>query len=244
MVKKLFVTWVLFIAVWAPVNSFAEKLVIVTSEWPPFAITENGQITGIHTEIVREFCKRNGIEADIRIVPWKRALEEVKEGTAAGIFSAKKTEERTQFLFYPSEILDVENVAIMALKGKGIKAAGLDDLKDKTFGVVRGYVYCAEFDNYTGLKKDESTDEEMLVKKLANQRTELAVGDEKALLFIGKKLGIQLETVLIVNEVPNYLAFSKALGEKGKALAEKFDQTIRQMRQEGVITKINDKYLK
>jgi polar amino acid transport system substrate-binding protein len=246
MIKKLFVTLALLIAVWGPANAFSEKLQIVATDRPPFEMLgENGQITGIHVDIIREFCKRNGIEADFRILPWPRALDEVKEGRAAAVSSPRKTEERTQFLIYPSEYFTMERTVIVGLKEKGIKASKLDDLKNKTCGVVRAYVYPPQFDNYSGLKKDESTDNIMMIRKLGEHRTELAVGEQSILLFIAKNLGIQIETVFVlVDAEPDYFAFSKTLGEKGRILAEKFNQTIRQLRQEGFITKTYDKYLK
>jgi ABC-type amino acid transport substrate-binding protein len=71
------------------------------------------------------------------------------------------------------------------------------------------------------------------------------VGEQSILLFIAKNLGIQIETVFVlVDAEPDYFAFSRTLGEKGEILAEKFSQTIRQLRQEGFIEKIYDKYLK
>jgi len=119
----------------------------------------------------------------------------------------------------------------------------LDDLKDKTVGVVREYSYSPEFDNHKGLKKDESADDTMMIRKLGEGRTEFAVGEEGNLKFISIQIGIKLETAYLLLEDPNYLAFSKASGDKGKSLAEKFDQTMRQLRKEGVIEKIIAKYL-
>ena len=51
------------------------------------------------------------------------------------------------------------------------------------------------------------------------------------------------EVVYVLNEVPGYIAISKkAMGEKGKTLAEKFAETLRQMKKEGIIEKIKSKY--
>jgi polar amino acid transport system substrate-binding protein len=91
--------------------------------------------------------------------------------------------------------------------------------------------------------KDESADDLMMIRKLGEGRTAFAVGEEGNLKFISMQIGIQLETAYLLLEDPNYFAFSKASGDDGKMLAEKFDQTIRQLRKEGVVDKIIAKYL-
>ncbi len=41
-----------------PTLSFAENFTIYTEEYPPYNYTDNGSITGISTEIVREILHR------------------------------------------------------------------------------------------------------------------------------------------------------------------------------------------
>ncbi len=238
----------LIVVLWMIVCGFsltaeAEKLVFVSNEFPPYTMSQEGQASGIHVDIIREFCTRNGIEPEIRIVPWARALMEVKEGDAIGIFPAVKTDERTGFLWYPSEPLGSDKNVIVMLKGTGENITTLDDLKQKTVGVVRGYSYSPEFDTHQGVKKDESVDDAMMLRKLAEGRTEFAVGEEGNLQFLSLHIGIELETALILFEDPNYVAFSKASGKQGQALADTFAQTMRQFRKEGVIEHIIARYI-
>lgn len=243
--KHFLINCALVIVLGLSSKALAETLVIVTSEWAPYVITENGQVTGIHVDIVRELCKRNGIEADIQLRPWKRALAEVKNGDADAIFSPRKTDERAQFLYYPSEPLDMERTVIVGLQGKGLSVTKLDDLEGTSVGVVRGYSYDPEFDTNQEINKDESNDDMMMLRKLAGGRTEFAAAsDEGAAQFLSIQLGIQLETIYVLNETPNYIAFSKTLGEKGKVLAEQFGKTLRQLKEEGVIENIRNTYLK
>ncbi|MDM8551177.1 transporter substrate-binding domain-containing protein, partial [Desulfobacterales bacterium HSG2] len=135
--------------------------------------------------------------------------------------------------------------AIIARKGSGIKAAGLDDLKDKTFAVVRDYSYGAEFDRYQGLKRLVCNTDRALLKVFYKGRTDLGVGEIRNLEWLRKDLGFEdsFETVLVLSEVPDYMTFSKkALGPKGEALVEKFDRILRQLKEEGVFRKIQNKY--
>jgi len=223
----------------------AEKLVFVTSDWPPYMFMENNEITGIHVEIVREACKRLGFEVDIQLVPWARAMKYVEEGhQATAIFSLKKNTERTEFLYFPAEPIDIEKNVLIALKQSALSANSLDDLKDKTIGVVREYTYDPKFDKHETLKKEEATDDVQMMKKLDKKRTDLATGEEGALKYIGKQLNLQeTETVYVLSESPTYVAFSKqALGVEGETFAQNFGQMLRQLKEEGFIQKIKDKY--
>jgi len=240
--KKL-LTLTMAILLSSPLGALAEEVVFATSQWPPYSMLEDGKQTGMNMEIVRELCKRLGFESKIQIFPWKRALMYVKKGEVDAIFSARHTQERAKFLYYPSEAINKERTIILALKGSGIKATKLDDLKGKTIGVVRGYAYGSEFNNHQGLKKMLCNDDDQLVRIFAKKRTELAAGmDEGSMRFLCKKAGIETEVVHVLEETVSYVAFSKAIGERGKILAEKFGEALRQLKKEGFIEKVQSKY--
>lgn len=241
--KRLFVILTLALLLGLPNYAQAKKLIITTTAFPPHIIVENGKVTGILTEIVEEVLKRNGIEAEIRNVPWKRALKEVEEGSSDAIFAPIHNEERTKFLYFPSEKLGSEKTVIMSLSGSGIKASKLDDLKDKNVGVVRGYSYTPEFDKSTDIKKTECDDEKQLIKVLGVKRLDFVIGEESTLKYVAKQAGIQIETLFVLTEVKNFLCLSqKAFGEKGKELAEKFSKTLQELNKEGFIEKVKSKY--
>lgn len=240
--KKFVLTLAVGVLFSLPAIALAEKLVFVTSEFPPYVLMENGQLTGIHVEVIREICKRSGIEPDIQAVPWKRALKEVSEGRAACIFSPKKTEERETFLYFPSDAFDAEKTVLLALKGSDIKASGLDDLKGKNIGMVRGYSYGEKFDNNADIEKTECDNDAQMIKMIDKKRFPLIIGEEGNLKLLAKKQGVQLETVCVLEAIPNYITFSKALGERGMALTEKFSETLKLLEHEGVIEKIRSKY--
>lgn len=139
--KKLLVTLIVVGLFFSPVGALAEKLVFVTTDWPPYIMSKDGKLTGLDTEIVLELCKRLGFEADIQKVPWKRALKYVKEGVADAIFTPRRTEERAEFLYYPSEPLHIERTAIFAEKGSGMNISRINDLKGKA---IAEFVRCPD----------------------------------------------------------------------------------------------------
>lgn len=227
-----------------PAGVMAEKLVFATADWPPYIMRKEGKPSGLNTETVLELCRRLGFEAEIRILPWKRALMYVRKGEADAVFAPRKTEERAKFMYYMSEPLNMERTVIVARKGSGIRAKRLDDLKGKVVGVVRGYTYGPELDNYQGFqRKDPCRDDRQMVKKFASSRFPLIVSsDEGVSKYLCKQAGVEIETVYVLSEIPSYIAFSRTLGEKGKTLAEKFSRVLRELKEEGVVRKIEAEY--
>ncbi len=240
--KKLLATLALFVLVFLPSLAQAEKLVFATATQSPYIISENGQLTGMDIDIVREICKRLKIEPEIRLLPWTRALNYVEHGKCDAIFTPIRNEEREKILYYSSEPLRVEKTAIIALKGTGLKVSKIDELKGKNIGVVRGYTYGPEFDNYQEVKKIECDDDNQLVTIFAKKRIELVTGDEGTMKYLCKKAGIESEAVYVLSEAPAYIGFSKKLGEKGKALADKFSEALKKLKEEGFIEKVQSKY--
>ena len=242
--KKLFAALMIAVFIGLPGYALAaEKLTVAVADWPPYTFEENGKLTGIIVETIIELCKRNGFEADIHLVPWKRALKEMEEGSSGAIAAPIYTEERAKFLYYPSEPINIEKTVFLGLKESGIKVSKLDDLKDKSIGLVRGYKFTPEFDNHPGIKKVECDDDKQLVKILGAKRIEFAIGEEAALKYLSKQAGIQVETAQVLTETKGFLGLSKkALGEKGKELAEKFSKTLQDLNKEGFIEKVKSKY--
>ncbi|MDM8551598.1 transporter substrate-binding domain-containing protein [Desulfobacterales bacterium HSG2] len=224
-------------------DALAEELVVAYSEWPPYSFTKDQKATGIIIDSMNEVCKRLNIAPEFQSLPWKRCLKYMREGKVDALLSPIFTKERTEFMYYPSEPVNIEKTVFLTWKGSGMKVNGLDDLKGKLIGVVRGYSYGPEFDNCPGLKKFDCNDDEQLIKILAKKRVGIAVGEEGALRFIAKQTGVPVEVIYVLNETPGYIGISKkALGPKGKSVAEKFAKTLRQLKAEGVIEKIRNKY--
>jgi len=228
-----------------PKNVLAEKIVFATTQVPPFVYMENGNWVGIDVDIIREICKRHGLEAEFKDLPWKRGLNDVEKGNVDGMFPLFRTEERTKFMYFPSEYIDTVKTIILIQKGSDVKISNLNDLKEKKVATVAGFSYGPIFDAYTELKKEECNEMETQAKMLNKGRVAAAVVPDLPFGFISKQLGFhdKFETAYIISEDHNYVGFSMKLpGEKGKLLAEKFEQSLRQLRQEGVEEKILAKY--
>jgi polar amino acid transport system substrate-binding protein len=227
-----------------PAIALAEKITLVYEAYPPYEFVEGGKIMGTDVDIINEACKRIGCEVEFLDRPWKRAVEEVKDGKVDGIFSLFKTDERDAFLFFPTESLSFEKNIIIAKKGKGIKAAKVEDLKGKSVGVVVDYSYGDAFDAYKDIKREVCKDNEELLKKLDTGRMDVAIVNELVYGFLAKKMGLKgkFEVVYQQSLDPMFIGFSKAKGEKAKKLAADFSKAISDMRKKGDIKNILQKY--
>ncbi len=244
--KKLII--VLVVAMMFPATGvMAEKVVFGTlSDIPPDVFEKDGKPAGCDVEIIRAVCQRMGVEPEIRLAPPKRLFKYLGEGSIDGTFLLRKTEKREAILYYHSEAVMIKKMTIFARKESNFKINTLDDLEGKTISVIGGYSYKPEFEKLEGVKKVPCSNEEQQVKTLDKARMDCAVAVELTFRFFSKKLGLKdkFEAVHAMNEVPVYAAFSKAIGPKGKDLAEKFNKALLELKAEGVIDKILDNYTK
>lgn len=223
----------------------AENVVFCTqSALPPNVFEENGTITGCDVEIIRAVCGQIGATPEFRLLPPKRAIKYVKEGTVDSVFLLRRTRERERFLHYVPEPVMTKRVVIFARKEDKTTIKGLDDLKGRVVSVVAGYSYIPEFQDSRDIKKIPCYNEEQQVRMLAAKRMDAAAAIELPFRFFSRKLGFQdrFEPMFVMSEVPVYVAFSKAAGSRGKALTEKFGRALRELKQEGVVQAIVQRY--
>lgn len=63
------------LAVGALMPAHATDLAAYTEEWPPYNFNENGEVSGISTDILRAACQTAKLQCTFQIVPWARAYK-------------------------------------------------------------------------------------------------------------------------------------------------------------------------
>ena len=230
---------------------FAEKITFASPEdLPPKVFMKDGQLRGTYIDIISAVCKRMKIEPVFVQYPWPRAMAMIKSGKVDAIFPPLKTLEREEFLYFPSTPLSYTRNAIFARKARKLKVEKLEDLQNYIVGVNDAYSYGEVFDKYKNkLKLEMSRNEEMQINKLAHLgqvRMDVVAASEEAFKFIAKEMGLsrEFEMIYVFSETPSYVAFSKASGLKNKKNAVKFNIILKQLKEEGVIQEINERYYK
>ncbi len=130
--KKLFI---IFIFLLLPTDVLAEKVVLAAIEdYPPHHYKEEGKIRGYNVEVARYIFEQLGIDLEIRLMPWKRCLEEVMTGKSSGLLSSSYVKERESFLYYPPEPTRSQRNVVFVRKSDHMKVGTLDDLKGMQIG--------------------------------------------------------------------------------------------------------------
>ncbi len=210
----------------------AEELTVVRIEanYPPYEMVIDGKLTGLHIDLVYAVAKRIGIKVNFKSVPWKRAINMVKKGTADAITYIGKTPEREEFIYYnDGNILSSSAYGFIILKNRidEIKYTGeLDSVEGYSIGVQLGYSYGAKFDNAKNLKKHVVNKSDQLIALLLKGRDDLAVIDEPKYLQNRHKEQWS-EITFLKPDIINrhfYIGFSKAKTQE--ALMLKFAQDL------------------
>lgn len=83
---RLIVAWSLgaILAVLAP--AAASELILNTQDFAPFSYEVNGVVSGPAADVIRRVCADMKTACTLRLLPWRRAQQEVQEGKAHGMF--------------------------------------------------------------------------------------------------------------------------------------------------------------
>ncbi|WP_168206279.1 ABC transporter substrate-binding protein [Labrenzia sp. PHM005] len=238
--KLLLATWFAIITALAGPVSADAWIIASEYDFPPYNYYEDTKYKGIDTEIVRLIVTELGHKPSFAQLPWKRVVKSVESNDVDLGFQFVGTKERFE-KFHMVGPFRNGITTLMFPVDKVITFEALNDLKDYVIGTVRGYAYSPEFDNAAFLTKEEATDNETNVRKLAAGRLHAVVGDRDTLAFVAGRLDLVgrfrfADTPLAV--VPRYIAFPKQRAEQALA----FQKVLNRKLDEGAIDVIIASY--
>jgi polar amino acid transport system substrate-binding protein len=174
-------------------------------------------------------------------VPWARALDGVKNASFDLLLGTWWTEERTKFLNFSDPYLN-NSVKFIKKKGNSFEYAGLESLKDKSVGVVRGYGYNDDFLNSKAFRKPDAKDFIANIRKLAAGRIDLTLEDELVAKAVIAKKAPELLDKIEFCDLPlssNALHVTSGLSNsKHKQLIDAFNKGLAEIKANGVYDKI------
>ncbi|GLQ29657.1 substrate-binding periplasmic protein [Litoribrevibacter albus] len=129
-----------------PFFTHADSISIRADVWYPMNGEPGAEQPGYMIELATEILSKSGHTVDYRTMPWERALNEVRKGTEDCVVGAYK-EDAPDFLF-PDEPWGMDNTAFYVATGNTWRYQGLDSLNAIKLGVIGGYAYGDEFDEY------------------------------------------------------------------------------------------------
>lgn len=232
-------------ATWAQ----SQKLIVVRSDasYPPFEImTEKGELSGVHIEMVQQVAKSLDLDVEFQSLPWKRAQYLIKQGKADAITYMGKSAEREQFaLFRQGNILSHTTNALFIRKEDKdqIRFNGdFEPLKPYKMGYISGYSYGEKFDavNWPNIN-DTAHDEMVLLKQLFMKRFTVGIGEINRMKYFEKQENFSEQLHFLqphLPPIPQYIAFSN----NNRALADRFEAAMKVFKQSAEYQVLIDKY--
>jgi len=225
-------------------QALADRVVTFPGDpWPPYVEGVLGEdaSSGIAVGVVNEiFSHIKNVHARFPLIPWNRALGEVKAGSQDGIAMLLKTPEREAFMVYSVPMI-VSSSLVWSTADNAFEWDIVKDFHGLRVGIIDGYSYGDELDADFKSGKVVAVKlptVERMFAMLANNRIDLALASEAVGTALAKKFpqaGIRAAKRATDSET-FYLAISKKSPAIG--LIPQINQIILQLQATGVIDRI------
>lgn len=215
-----------------------EKIYVGTNaEFPPFEYLENGKITGFDIELMNEIGKV--LNADIKIQDMAfdgllPALQLKKVDVVIAGMTA--TEERMKTVAFTQPYYTASQVIIVKEGDNSIKS--FDDLKGKRVGVMLGFTGDTVVSEIEGVKIERFNAAYAGIMALKANKAEAVVLDsEPAKNYVKQNPGLKLAEADAAKE-----EYAIAIRKNDKALLEKIEKALTEIKANGTYDKLIEKY--
>lgn len=238
--KKLFKSLVMGAMVLSlSVTAFAKEKIYVgtNAEFPPFEYLENGEIKGFDMELVNEIGKI--LDADIKIVDMAfdgllPALQMKKVDLVIAGMTAN--EERMKTVSFTQPYYTASQVIIVKEGNDSIKS--FNDLKGKKVGVMLGFTGDMVVSEIEGVKIERFNAAYAGIMALQAGKVEAVVLDsEPAKNYVAQNKGLVLADADAEQE-----EYAIAVRKNDKALLEKVEKALKEVKENGTYDKLLQKY--
>lgn len=217
-------------------------LVIGYTDYPPFAILDGENVTGFDIDLAQEVAKRLEVTLEMKYIDWDAKDFELNNGNIDAIWNGFTiTEERQKQVTFTEPYLE-NNIAILTLTDSTVES--LSDLASLKVGVElqsSGQTALENntevYDSLEELVKYTTVSEALMALKTG--AIDAVVADENYARYV---IGKDQESYKIAEETfnPEYYGIGLRLGSE--ALAEKINDTIAAMIEDGTATTISMKW--
>lgn len=205
----------------------------------PYEYTEGGEIVGIDAEIAQAICDKLGYTLVIDDMDFDAIITAVSSGKADfGMAGMTVTDERKQSVdFTDSYTTAIQSIIVNDGEDK-VKSA--DDLETAVIGVqlgTTGDIYVSDFED-SGAKIERFNKGADAVLALTQKKVDAVVIDnEPAKKFVEQNPGTKILDEPFENE--DYAICLK----KGSELTAQFNKALQELKDDGTVQKIIDKYI-
>jgi polar amino acid transport system substrate-binding protein len=222
----------------------ATELILDTQEFAPFNYEANGVVAGPAADIIRRVCADIKITCTLRLLPWRRAQQEVRDGQAHGMFVIGWNAERATWLHFSPPLMTTE-YGFFVREGDPLAFKQNTDIKGYTVGVYGPSNTATALTKIkaevTDLTIDMTPDDEAAFKKLALGRVGAVFSNRDVGYDLLRKLGIKnVRYAGRQQSLKYYIGFSQKATDK--AVVEAFNAAFRSLHARGVVQEILARY--
>ncbi|MBF0413167.1 MAG: transporter substrate-binding domain-containing protein [Desulfamplus sp.] len=222
-----------------------EKIVRAAADpYPPFVDPEDTR-EGLSLVIVRAAYKTQGYTVKMEYVPWARAEALTIQGKYDILPDVWMNEKNKQSMMF-SEPYTVNIVKFIKNADDPFEYNGLESLKGKKIGTVRGYNYSDEFQASKNFIREDVVDLITNIKKLIAKRIDLTLEDEiVAKVIMAKDDPSMLSKIKFTKNafISNNLYISSGFANpRHKELIEAFNKGLAEIKANGEFNKIFESY--
>lgn len=223
----------------------AEQYQVVTEEWAPYNYRDNGQLTGIATDIVRAIMALTGNDFEVVVLPSMRTSRVLQTRPKTIMYSLFRTAERESLYKWVGPIVE-ESIHPYQLADSPHPINTLEQLlhapriTTRHAGLVPDMLESLGFTNL-----DRSATESLqLYRMLLAGRTDMIVGDTDAgVAYYASRLNIAPGTLrqipLELYRSSLYIAFSR---DSDDALVAAWADALQRLRNSGELARIQRSY--
>jgi polar amino acid transport system substrate-binding protein len=234
-----------------PIDVFAQKKVLIIAVEDDAAPWSRADGSGYANDVVTAAFRAVGVDVGLRAMPYARCKRMTMNGQVVGCFSMSPAREFEGTIEFSAQPLFTCYAGYFYKLDRPPRVGRQDDLPAQTtVGTVIGYEYPASFERLKekgGLMIEESSSEEINLKKLALGRIDLALltyNEIKSPEWLMIKAGVKgkVKPTFRAGTLNSYIGFSLKHPEGAKAL-EQFNKGFRLITTNGVLARLKRNWL-
>jgi polar amino acid transport system substrate-binding protein len=229
----------------------ADEINLRADNWCPYNCDARSDKPGLIVDIARAIMEPAGHIVNYQIMPWSRALTEVRKGRIQGVIGAQQSE--APDLIYGSIPVALDDNGFAIRHGERFNYQGPASLNPYRIGGILDYNYDGgEIDEYI---KNNSNDKDRIqlntgddvgianLRKLLARRVDIVMDSAVVLTYLVGRLGLesQIDVVPLGHPTEIYIAFSPA-DSRSKMWAEQISSGIVELRKSGEMARILARY--
>ncbi len=239
----LALTMVLAFAACAKAPAKEEEVKTLTmacsADFPPYEfVNDDGSYAGIDVEIAQAICDKLGYKLEVKDMDFDGIIAAVQSGAVSfGMSGLTITDERKESVNFSDSY--AKGVQVILVK-EGSAIATVDDLDGAKIGVqagTTGDIYCT--DDYGEDNVSQYTKYAMAVEALKNDQVDCVVLDnEPGKAFVAANEGLKILDTAYADE-----DYAAAFNKNDTELLEQFNKALGELKADGTLDKIVDKYI-